>query len=134
MKVLNWNIRGLNAPKKRRALRDIISSNKIDVIAIQETKKETFTHRILKSISSKFDNWFSLPSRGRSGGILIGCDSDTCQVVRYVAHTYSIDVFLYDRKDSCNWMLTVVYAPVDRNLKAAFWQELRNSRMDRTEP
>jgi hypothetical protein len=34
-----WNARGLGSSKKRRILHDIIVDNKIDVIAVQETKK-----------------------------------------------------------------------------------------------
>ena len=91
MKVLNWNARGLNAPKKRRILRDLINDNSIDLIAIQETKKESFTYRILKSISSRFDNWVWIASRGRSGGILVGCDSNSCVIERSETLTYSVD-------------------------------------------
>ena len=81
MRVLNWNARGLNAPKKRRILRDLILDNSIDLIAIQETKKENFSLRILKSISHRFDTWLWVESHGRSGGILVGCDRDRKSVV-----------------------------------------------------
>lgn len=83
MKILNWNARGLNAPKKRRILKDMIITHKIDIIVIQETKKDSFTHRILTSISSKFDKWVWVTAQGRSGGILFGCDSDTCTIYLY---------------------------------------------------
>lgn len=133
MKVLNWNARGLNAPKKRRILRDMILEHKIDIIVIQETKKDTFSHRILKSISSRFDTWIWLGAHGRSGGILFGCDSDTCLVTDSVVHTYSIDIFLQNRSDRCHWMLTTVYAPIARSLKADFWKELRQNRLGRSD-
>lgn len=94
MKVLNWNARGLHAHNKRRILRDMITTHKIDIIAIQETKKESFTHRILKSISTKFDKWVWVEAHGRSGGILFACDSDTCLITDSVTHTYSVDVFI----------------------------------------
>ena len=42
MNFLNWNARGVNSPKKRQILNDIIVANKIDLIAIQETKKTEF--------------------------------------------------------------------------------------------
>ena len=71
MNILTWNCRGLNASSKRHRLRDIIVANHIDIVTIQETKKENFTTRQLKSISSQLDIWFWLPSSGRSGGILL---------------------------------------------------------------
>lgn len=133
MRILNWNARGLNAPKKRKILKDLIIDNSIDLIAIQETKKESFTLRTLQSISRRFDKWIWVESHGRSGGILVGCDSDVCQIVSSKTHTYSVNIFLHTRKDSCNWMLTVVYAPVVRHLKSEFWNELRQSRIGRTD-
>lgn len=133
MKVLNWNARGLNAPKKRRILRDLINDNSVDLIVIQETKKEAFTFKTLKSISSRFDQWIWVPSQGRSGGILVGCDSNICVIESSKSINYSVNVFLQHRHDRCTWMLTVVYAPVARHLKNAFWQELKTSRRGRTE-
>lgn len=55
MNILNWNVRGIDAPRKRQILEDLISKHHIDLIAIQETKKENFNHRIMRSISIKFD-------------------------------------------------------------------------------
>lgn len=129
MRVLNWNARGLNAPKKRRILKDLILDNSIDLIAIQETKKENFSLRILKSISHRFDTWVWVESKGRSGGILVGCDSNICHFESSEILTYSTNIFLQNRKDRCKWMLTVVYAPIARSLKTEFWNELRNSRV-----
>ena len=75
MNFLNWNARGLNSYKKRQILHDILVDHRIDILAIQETKKEQFTNRILRTISTRFDVWYWVPSVGRSGGILFGCDS-----------------------------------------------------------
>lgn len=134
MKVLNWNARGLNAPSKRRILRDLILEHHIDIIAIQETKKETFTNRALRSISTRFDKWIWVASQGRSGGILFGCDSNTCTVLDSIVHRFSVDIFIQNRSDRCTWMLTIVYAPVDRQLKPSFWRELKHNRIGRQEP
>lgn len=57
MNILNWNVRGLNSSRSRQLLRDLLVDNKIDVVAIQETKKETFTNRCLKGLSTRLDNW-----------------------------------------------------------------------------
>lgn len=103
----------------------MLADNQVDIVAIQETKKETFTHRALRSISSKFDKWIWLESKGRSGGILFGCDSDNYSVIDSVVHTYLVDIWLQNRHDRCTWILTIVYAPIDRSLKSEFWNELR---------
>jgi exonuclease III len=75
MNILSLNARGLDSSKKHRILHDIIVDNKIDMVAIQETKKQHFSSRMLKSICNKFDCWHELLAIGLSGGILIGFDS-----------------------------------------------------------
>lgn len=39
MNILNWNCRGINSPRTRHSLKDLILDNNIDLIALQETKK-----------------------------------------------------------------------------------------------
>lgn len=124
MKVLNWNIRGMNSCRKRKALNDIITSHQIDIIAIQETKKSDFSSRILSSISSKLDIWHFLPSQGSSGGILFGGDSNKVRIVSISLHTFCMDVHVENKLDSVIWQLTIVYGPVKRKLKSLFWAEL----------
>jgi hypothetical protein len=84
MNLLCWNARGLGSSKKRNMLHDLIIDHHVDIVAIQETKKQTFSTRILRSISTKLDEWFELPFVGLSGGILIECDSAKVAIERYV--------------------------------------------------
>jgi exonuclease III len=57
MNVLCWNIRGMNSHHKRNILHDLVVDNKIDLLAVQETKKQEFSKRMLKVVSSKLDVW-----------------------------------------------------------------------------
>lgn len=111
----------------------MISDHHVDLIAIQETKKESFTNRALRFLSSKFDKWCWLPSVGRAGGILFGCDSDDYNVLDSQVHRFSISVWVQNRKDMHTWMVTIVYAPIARNLKKLFWDELQQIRLGRNE-
>ena len=38
LKLVSWNIRGLNDPKKMEILRDWLRNWKVDVVCLQETK------------------------------------------------------------------------------------------------
>lgn len=134
MKFLNWNARGINSSKKRQVLADLIVHHHIDFIAIQETKKETFTARSLKSISNKFDLWFWVPSKGRSGGILFGGDSSQFKYISHSVHTFYLDLRLECKLDGQQWQITIVYGPVDRTKKKAFWDELELLRNTLTLP
>lgn len=56
-RIFNWNARGLGSSVKRRFLRDTLFNNKIDLVGIQETKKDSFTERTLHSFSSTITHW-----------------------------------------------------------------------------
>lgn len=124
MNFLNWNARGINSSKKRQILHDMIIDHHINLIAIQETKRETFNSRILKSISSHFDIWYWVPSKGRSGGILFGCDSTQFKYISHSTHQFSMNLMLECKLDGQTWQITIVYGPVDRNQKKNLWLEL----------
>lgn len=120
MNFLNWNARGINSSKKRQILHDIIVDHKIDIIAIQETKRATFNNRILRSISTTLDVWFWVPSKGRSGGILFGCDSNLFKYVSHSLHQFALNIVVECKQDGCTWQITIVYGPVIRAHKNSF--------------
>lgn len=134
MNILNWNIRGMNSPRKRQALTEYISKYQVDIIAIQETKKETFSLRILRSLSHKLDIWIYLPSIGKSGGILFGGDSSKVEILSHSEHKYCVDIHLLNKLDQTEWQYTIVYGPVLRNLKQELWKELEQVRLGNTKP
>ena len=51
VKILNWNARGLGLSVKRRYISDLIRDNNIDLISIQETKKQKISDRTLRGLS-----------------------------------------------------------------------------------
>lgn len=99
MNILNWNIRGMNSFRKRHALRDYITKHQIDMIAIQETKKEQFSNRTLRGLSTKLDIWIYLPSVGRSGGILFGGDSNKVEIISHSSHKFCLDIHFLNKAD-----------------------------------
>lgn len=47
----------MNAYRKKQILIDMLKDNKTDMVALQETKKENFSVRYLRSLSSHIDEW-----------------------------------------------------------------------------
>jgi hypothetical protein len=71
MIVSSYNIRGLGGMLKRRRIRELIRNNRIDFLAIQETKLEVISESLCFSLWGSHDcEWVYLPAEGRSGGIL----------------------------------------------------------------
>jgi exonuclease III len=67
------NIRGLNTPEKRNAVRSKIEESDSSIFCIQETKMQAIEHSFIKKLAPKRFNKFAYsPSEGASWGILIG--------------------------------------------------------------
>ena len=38
VKILSWNVRGVNDPKKRKVISNFIRTQRLDLVCLQETK------------------------------------------------------------------------------------------------
>jgi hypothetical protein len=71
MIVTSFNICGLGGRVKRRKIRELVTNNKVDFLAIQETKMEVISESFCHSLWGSDDcDWAFMPSVGASGGIL----------------------------------------------------------------
>ena len=69
--VLCWNVRGLNSPTRKHAVKQKIEESQCAVACFQETKCETFDIREIRAFCPRqFDTFAFAPSVGASGGIL----------------------------------------------------------------
>jgi Endonuclease/Exonuclease/phosphatase family len=124
MKILNCNIQGLGLPEKRRILHDFIIKEHVDILCLQETKKDSYSSQFFKSIASCYDTKQFLPSVGSAGGILMGFNSSLFTSIFWHIGKYSITTYLENHFDKVKWACATVYRPVDPVLKLNFWDEL----------
>jgi exonuclease III len=80
MKVTFWNLRGLNKPGRMKCLSNFIKVNNLDLIGVQETKKELIPQSFLDGVDKKF-SWKYVPAKGTVGGILLGCKTASMEIV-----------------------------------------------------
>ena len=52
LKILSWNIRGLNEKEKQLKVCNFLHSWKADIVCLQETKLEWVTRELVRSIWS----------------------------------------------------------------------------------
>jgi len=72
VKVISWNIRGLNCPNKRSDVKRVLCRFACDIAILQESKLEVVGRQIVVSLwGRRHVQWLFLPSVGRSGGIII---------------------------------------------------------------
>ena len=82
LKLLSWNVKGLNEVEKRLQIRNLLRTWKADIVCLQETKCELITRGIVRSIwSCPYIDWLYLGSEGASGGILLVWDKRVVEKV-----------------------------------------------------
>ncbi|KAK1285188.1 hypothetical protein QJS10_CPB20g00065 [Acorus calamus] len=112
IKCLIWNIRGLNDPAKRRAIKDMVLANIVHICCLQETKMVTVDRQTIADLGAgKLDEWAFKEARGAAGGILICWDSSVWQAVDKAVGTYSILVLMEDKRSGSRWCCSCVYGP-----------------------
>lgn len=69
MKMISWNVRGINAPNKRGRIKSRLDSSKDDIFLLQETK---LSHKMYHKIVAKWTQFGSphMQGVGASGGLL----------------------------------------------------------------
>lgn len=81
MKVMFWNVRGLGKAHRRSLVRKHILSDNLEVVALQKTIKRDFEDWELRELAGNQDFlWFWTPSKGHSGGMLMGVNSGNLEV------------------------------------------------------
>ncbi|KAM3292613.1 hypothetical protein ACQJBY_036379 [Aegilops geniculata] len=124
--ILNWNIRGLNDPKKWTAIRNKIEESNCAILCIQETKKEVIDSRFLQNFCPKGLNRFEyLPSIGAAGGLLVVWNEHIFQGQLFHSNSYSISVSFTSSHNGDSWILTNIYGPSQQEERPHFIEWFR---------
>jgi hypothetical protein len=97
-------------------LNEFISSNRLDFVGIQETKKSNFDEGLLDAISRDMA-WKFIPARGTAGGILVGFRNLIFKVVSWELSQYCATTIVKNLEDDFTWRLVVVYGSPYEELK-----------------
>ena len=69
LRLLSWNVRGANDSSKRRVIKAVIRSQRVDLFCLQETKIQTLLEGLVRSLGSgRWSNWVALDALGSAGG------------------------------------------------------------------
>ena len=76
LKVIVWNVRGLNAPARRNVVHQVVLAVNPGIVCLQETKLEVVTPEIVKHcLGNKFESFYYVPAVGTRGGVLLAWDA-----------------------------------------------------------
>ena len=125
MKGMIWNSDGFGDSAKHLAVQESIKEHILSFVAIIETGRSNFSAPFLKHLAGGFDyTWYCLPPRGRSGGILVGFNSNDLVVQNVVTGDFCVKFQLKNKQDGFMWSFVVAYGAAQDEFKPDFLAEL----------
>jgi exonuclease III len=128
LKMLVWNVRGLNSKARRIAIRALVATTNASIVCFQETKINLFySGLILETLGAEFDDFVYLPADGTRGGILLAWQSRTVAITDPIFTTNILTAKVHIAA-TAPWWLSVVYGPQEEADKVEFLREIRELR------
>jgi hypothetical protein len=125
MIISSFNIRGLGGAVKWNAIKELVRQEKIEFLAVQETKMVTFSDSFCYNIWGGEDcQWVYLPAVGNSGGILsIWCKSSASLIFSFTGDNF-VGVCLDWGALRQRVFIVNVYSKCDIGGKRSLWENL----------
>ena len=130
IKILSWNVRGLNDPDKRTVVKGLLNRWKCSVVCLQETKLRVVDERVVRSLwgRGRWVKWECLRADGTAGGILLMWDSRLLTCLDHAVGNHSISCLFKNEEDGNTWAFAGVYGPHLRSDRRELWEELSGIR------
>ncbi|RVW63481.1 Transposon TX1 uncharacterized 149 kDa protein [Vitis vinifera] len=107
LRLLIWNVRGANDSSKRKVIKAMIRSQRVDLFCLQETNIQSMAEGVVRSLGSgRFLDWGALDAHGSAGGVLICWDKRTLEVIEMEVGQFSISCRLRNMEDGFVWIFT----------------------------
>jgi exonuclease III len=124
MKIISWNIRGLNGRSKQKSLRDLIFAEKPDVLLLQETKCSNEDINKLLPHCWKQGEAVSIAATGTAGGLAVLWNPATVRLENFTTTRWSITTDYRLIGSNKPGHITNVYGPANPREKQAFLRSL----------
>ena len=125
LRLLSWNVRGLNNPQKREVCKNLLKEWRGNVVCLQETKLASTNSALVWSLwGSPFVDWAVLDAIQTFGGVLMLWDKREVEKVNVSVGLFSVSVLLRGVVDGFEWVYIGLYGPNADHYRAALWEEL----------
>jgi hypothetical protein len=99
LKLLNWNVRGLNDRARRTVVRNLVLTSRCSILSVQESKLGALTgNDITDIVGQTLTGFAQLPALGTRGGVLLFWCPDRFHATNVDVREFSITVTLVDRQ------------------------------------
>ena len=124
IRILSWNVRGVNDKDKRKLIKNVIKTQKADLMCLQETKLPEMTSGIVRSLGvGRCLEWGALNSRGEAG-VVVFWDNRVLQMMEMEVGNYSVSCRFKNCEDGFCWVFSGVYGPSMKVEREEFLSEL----------
>ncbi|XP_059073249.1 uncharacterized protein LOC131874050 [Cryptomeria japonica] len=125
MKIVSWNVRGLNAPNKQRLVKRCLSSFSPKLVLLQETK---LGDAELASFGNRlgFRKITGTPSIGASRGLAIIWDPHSILLSPLVSNLNWMSGRVTCLKNNLDFVIVNMYGPILNDDKKRVWEEIKN--------
>jgi exonuclease III len=126
MKVISWNIRGLNGKSKHRLLQNKLQSKSPDIMLL---RKPNVLEKCLGKFSLKFgkqDVLWLLILQVQQGGLALLWNPDKILVWNFFYTKHNISTEFQPLGEETTWFITNVYGPQQLGEKLQFLQQLQH--------
>ena len=123
MKITTWNIRGLNAPNKKRLLKQNLNKFESDIIILQETKLNKLEGL---NLGKRLGNWscYMHESVGASGGLGVIWNHRNIILNILSSHNNWICMSVNSIKSNLQLILFNIYGPISTFDKFTVWNDI----------
>ena len=126
MNILSYNIRGLGRGVKWPAIRKLITQNQVDLLCIQETKKEKIERALCQALWGDTTlSWEIYPAINSAGGLLCIWNDSMFKVERRVTGRGFILLEGMWTQEMQKTFIVNVYSPCDVVGRRALWASIR---------
>ncbi|RVX07561.1 Transposon TX1 uncharacterized 149 kDa protein [Vitis vinifera] len=125
LRLLSRNVCGVNDSSKRRVIKAVIRSQRVDLFYLQEAKIQTLSEGLVRSLGSgRWLDWMALDAYGSAGGLLICWDKRSLEVLEMEVGKFSISCRFRNVEDGLTWIFTGMYGPFSKKDRDCIWEEL----------
>ena len=124
MKIITWNIRGLNSNHKLDLVRNFVREQKPDFLLLQETKMNK--EKAEQIIAFKIYTINANSSKGASRGTLMLWKKKCYSGTILIASKYLMIVKITSVDQKEGWYIVNIYAPNIKHLRKKVWDSVSN--------